>query len=108
MPVPDRPSSLTSRRTEVGTKVGPQVGMPSDDARSEPGHSCESGRRCTPTNVRGRRSRMYQAIVSPQEDQFMAVRPSHSKGMSLPAGYYAELRDRYTYGDVVPDWFVQA
>ena len=51
---------------------------------------------------------MYQAIVSPQEDQFMAVRPGHSKGMSLPAGYYTELRDRHAHGDVVPDWFVQA
>jgi len=51
---------------------------------------------------------MYQAIVSPQEDQFMAVRPGHSKGMSLPAAFYTELRDRQDRGDVVPDWFNQA
>src|SRR5690348_7202708 len=51
---------------------------------------------------------MYQAIISPQEDQFMAVRPGHSKGMSLPAGCYAELRDGQDCGRVVPDWFVHA
>jgi MoaA/NifB/PqqE/SkfB family radical SAM enzyme len=51
---------------------------------------------------------MYQAIISPQEDLFMAVRPGHSTGMSLPTAYYAELGDRHAHGRVVPDWFVQA
>ncbi|MEV0131407.1 radical SAM protein [Dactylosporangium sp. NPDC050688] len=49
---------------------------------------------------------MYEAIVSPQEDLFVAVRPGHSKGMSLPAAYYAELLDRNEAGLPVPDWFV--
>ena len=49
---------------------------------------------------------MYQAIVSPQEDQFMAVRPGHRKGMSLPGALYAELLDASGNGHLVPAWFV--
>nr|BFE56448.1 hypothetical protein GCM10020063_009740 [Dactylosporangium thailandense] len=49
---------------------------------------------------------MYEAIVSPQEDLFMAVRPGHSRGMSLPAAYYAELQDRNDAGRPVPEWFI--
>jgi hypothetical protein len=48
---------------------------------------------------------MYEAIVSPQEDLFMAVRPGRSKGMSLPAVYYTDLLDRSGTGQLVPDWF---
>ncbi|GAA1025780.1 hypothetical protein GCM10009557_01040 [Virgisporangium ochraceum] len=49
---------------------------------------------------------MYEAIVSPQEDQFMAVRPGHSRGMSLPEDFYTELLDGRDQGLSVPNWFV--
>jgi hypothetical protein len=52
---------------------------------------------------------MYQAIVSPQEDLYVAVRPGEQAGMQLPAMLYAELADLADgRGRVVPAWFVDA
>jgi MoaA/NifB/PqqE/SkfB family radical SAM enzyme len=51
---------------------------------------------------------MHQAIVSPQEEQFMAVRPGHRAGMSLPYALYDELLDASDHGLTVPAWFVDA
>ncbi|MGI5243097.1 radical SAM protein [Dactylosporangium sp. CA-139066] len=50
---------------------------------------------------------MYAAIVSPQEDLFMAVRPGQRRGMSLPAPFYTELLDASEAGSPVPEWFAQ-
>jgi hypothetical protein len=52
---------------------------------------------------------MYQAIVSPQEDVFVAVRPGERAGMQLPAARYAELADLAAgMGETVPAWFADA
>ncbi|WP_433063175.1 radical SAM protein [Dactylosporangium sp. CS-033363] len=49
---------------------------------------------------------MYEAIVSPQEDLFMAVRPGQKRGMSLPAELYAEMLRAAGTFQRVPGWFV--
>jgi hypothetical protein len=51
---------------------------------------------------------MYQAIVSPQEDLFVAVRPGRQEAMQLPSAYYAELADYADCDGEVPDWFGDA
>ncbi|MEV6598370.1 radical SAM protein [Actinoplanes sp. NPDC051346] len=51
---------------------------------------------------------MYQAIVSPQEDKFIAVRAGQQAAMQLPSAFYAELADLTDSDGVVPDWFGDA
>ncbi|XVU25329.1 radical SAM protein [Actinoplanes sp. CA-054009] len=51
---------------------------------------------------------MFEAIVSPQEDQFVAVRPGHPAAMQLPAALYGTLADLADQNGVVPDWFADA
>jgi molybdenum cofactor biosynthesis enzyme MoaA len=52
---------------------------------------------------------MYQAIVSPQEDTFVAVRPGEQAAMQLPDTHYAELVGLAdTERAVVPQWFADA
>lgn len=51
---------------------------------------------------------MFQAIISPQEDQFVAVRPGHDAAMQLPAAFYAALADLADEDGIVPDWFADA
>ncbi|WP_229067429.1 radical SAM protein [Actinoplanes sp. DH11] len=51
---------------------------------------------------------MFEAIVSPQEDQFVAVRPGQPAAMQLPAALYAMLADLADQNGVVPDWFADA
>jgi MoaA/NifB/PqqE/SkfB family radical SAM enzyme len=51
---------------------------------------------------------VYQVIVSPQEDTFVAVRAGHHAAMRLPSSYYAELADTADRHGHVPDWFADA
>jgi hypothetical protein len=51
---------------------------------------------------------MYQAIVSPQENLFVAVRASRQEAMQLPSAFYAELADLADLDGTVPDWFGDA
>ncbi|MEU7589456.1 radical SAM protein [Micromonospora sp. NPDC049230] len=55
--------------------------------------------------VRDKEDRMYQVIVSPQEDLFIAVRAGRQEAMQLPSANYAELADISDGGGVVPAWF---
>ncbi len=50
---------------------------------------------------------MYQAIVSPQEDKFIAVRAGQNAAMQLPSRYYAELADLADQNAVMPGWFAE-
>ncbi|GAA2844079.1 hypothetical protein Acy02nite_68830 [Actinoplanes cyaneus] len=51
---------------------------------------------------------MFEAIVSPQEEQFVAVRPGNPAAMQLPSAFYAALADLSDEGGIVPDWFADA
>ncbi|GIE86777.1 radical SAM protein [Actinoplanes regularis] len=51
---------------------------------------------------------MFEAIVSPQEDKFVAVRPGCSEALQLPSRFYALLGDVADQGGDVPDWFADA
>ncbi|MDG4793827.1 radical SAM protein [Micromonospora sp. WMMD1082] len=48
---------------------------------------------------------MYQAIVSPQESKFVAVRAGQQAAIQLPSAYYGELAEVADSDGVVPDWF---
>ena len=50
---------------------------------------------------------MYQAIVSPQEDKFIAVRAGQSAAMQLPSRYYAELANLADQNANIPGWFAE-
>lgn len=50
---------------------------------------------------------MYQAIVSPQEDKFIAVRAGQNAAMQLPSRYYAELANLADQNAVTPGWFAR-
>ncbi|MDR7280883.1 radical SAM protein [Catenuloplanes atrovinosus] len=50
---------------------------------------------------------MYQAIVSPQEDKFIAVRAGQNAAMQLPSRYYAELANLADQNAVTPGWFAE-
>jgi hypothetical protein len=51
---------------------------------------------------------MYQAIVCPQEDLFVAVRAGRQEALQLPSAFYAELADLSDADGRVPDWFGDA
>jgi MoaA/NifB/PqqE/SkfB family radical SAM enzyme len=51
---------------------------------------------------------MYNAIVSPQESKFVAVRPGCREAMQLPSPYYAALAGIADTDGSVPDWFADA
>ncbi|GIE88665.1 radical SAM protein [Actinoplanes regularis] len=51
---------------------------------------------------------MHQAIISPQEDLFVAVRAGRQEAMQLSSAYYAELADLSDTDGIVPDWFSDA